>query len=130
MLRPPGTYSHPPFEILPGIGIGPFRLGMTESEIESLCRDFGLRNEGTVRSGLGIQFDAGKATRIEFEAVHPLSLAGEVLTDRSDANVRWLIARIAPEAPDWTEVEGLCISHYELSDDFVFAFMVYAPGYR
>jgi hypothetical protein len=44
--------SHPPFEILPGVGIGPFRLGMTEHEIETICREYGLRNEGILRSGL------------------------------------------------------------------------------
>lgn len=130
MTAPRAPLSHPPFEIRPGIGIGPFRLGMTQDEIAALCRQYGLDNEGAVRSGLRIEFHGGRATNIEFEAVHPLSLAGEVLTDRSDANVRRLMARIAPEASDWREAAGLFISHHEFSDDFVFAFMVYAPGYR
>ena len=130
MTTPPNPRSHPPFEIRPGSGIGPFRLGMTTDEVEAICRRYGLMNEGTIRSGLGIYFQDGRATQIEIEAVHSLCLAGEVLTDRSDANVRRLIAKIAPEATDWTELEGLLITHYELSDDYVFAFRVYATGHR
>jgi hypothetical protein len=130
MTTLPEAKSRPPFEVLPGIAIGPFRLGMTSDEVEEICREYGLKNEGVLRSGVGIEFHDGHATRIGVEWVVGLSLAGEPLTDNSDGNVRRLLAKIAPPGPDWTECEGLAIFHYELSDDFVFSFLVYAPGHR
>jgi hypothetical protein len=120
----------PPFAILPGIGIGPFRLGMSEGEGDDLCRAYGLRNTGAFNSGLSIEFENGRATQITFAADMGLSLAGEPLTDTSNCNVRRLLATMAPPGPDWTEMDGLVVFHWEFGDDFVFAFMVYAPGHR
>jgi hypothetical protein len=122
--------ARPPFAILPGIGIGPFHLGMTEGEVDDLCREYGLRNEGTFNSGLYIEFQNERATQIELAADMGLSLAGEPLRDTSNRNVRRLLATMARPGPDWTEMDGLVVSHWELGDDFVFAFRVYAPGHR
>ncbi len=122
-----------PFAILPGIGIGPFRLGMTEEEVNDLCREYGLRNEGAYNSGLYIGFENGRATQIEFTADKGLSLAGKPLmqwSDRSNRNVRRLLATMAPPGPDWTELDGLVVHHWERSDESVFSFFVYAPGHR
>jgi hypothetical protein len=125
--------ARPPFEILPGIGIGPFRLGMTEGEVDDLCREYGLRNEGAHISGLSIEFENGRATQIQFAAYMGLSLAGEPLmhwSDRSNRNVRRLLATMAPPGPNWMEMDGLVVSHWDSWDESVFAFMVYAPGHR
>jgi hypothetical protein len=122
-----------PFAILPGIGIGPFRLGMTEGEVEDLCREYGLRNEGTYNSGLYIEFETGRATQIQFAAHMGLSLAGEPLMqtcDRSNRNVRRLLFIMVPPGPDWTEMDGLVVHHWERRDEPVFSFLVYAPGHR
>ena len=122
-----------PFAILPGIGIGPFRLGMTEGEVDDLCREYGLRNEGVANSGLGIGFENGRAMQIMFAAHMGLSLAGEPLmhwSDRCNRNVRRLLTTIAPPGPDWTEMDGLFVGHWERMDESVFMFMVYAPGHR
>ncbi len=129
MTAPP-TPAHQPFEILPGVGIGPFRLGMTPDELENVCREYGLRNEGAFRSGLHVEFQDGRATRIEVATDIGLSLAGEPLTDSSDANVQRLLATLLPLAADWREADGLVVLHWELSDTFAFSFMVYAPGHR
>jgi hypothetical protein len=120
----------PPYAILPGIGIGPLRLGMTEAAVDQICRDHGLRNEGAFRSGLHVAFHDGRATRIEFAADMGLSLAGETLIDTSNRNVRRLLESLAQPGPDWTEMDGLVVLHWELGDEFVFSFMVYAPGHR
>jgi hypothetical protein len=125
--------ARPPFAILPGIGIGPFRLGMTEGEVDDLCREYGLRNERVYDSGLYIEFENGRATRIEFAAHMGLSLAGEPLmqmSDWSNRNVRRLLITMAPPGPDWTEMDGLVVHHWERRDDPVFSFLVYAPGHR
>lgn len=125
--------ARPPFPILPGIGIGPFRLGMTEGEVDDLCREYRLRNEGAYHSGLFIGFENGRATQIEFAAHMGLSLAGEPLMqwdDRCNRNVRRLLATLAPPGPDWTEMDGLVVFHWERRDEPVFSFMVYAPGHR
>lgn len=122
-----------PFEILPGIGIGPFRLGMTEGEVDDLCREHGLRNEGSWNSGLFIKFENERATQIEFRADMGLSLAGEPLMhwdDRRNPNVRRLLAAMAPPCPDWKEMDGLVVFHWECCDVSVFSFRVYAPGHR
>ena len=122
-----------PFAILPGIGIGPFRLGMTEGEVDDLCREYGLRNEGAYNSGLHIEFENGRATRIEFTAIMGLSLAGKPLMQTSDwdnRNVRRLLATMAPPGPNWMEMDGLVACHWDSWDEPVFAFRVYAPGHR
>ncbi len=126
-------HARPPFEILPGIGIGPFRLGMTEGEVDDLCREYGLRNEGAYKYGLFIEFENGRATQIMFAAHMGLSLAGEPLmhwSDRCNRNVRRLLATMAPPGPDWKEMDGLKVFHWERTDESVFSFMVYAPGHR
>lgn len=123
----------PPFEILPGVGIGPFRLGMTERELEDLCCEYGLRNEGAFTSGLSIVCENGLAVQITFAAHMGLSLAGEPLmhwSDLDNQNVRRLLGTLAPPGPDWTEMDGLVVHHWERRDEPVFAFLVYAPGYR
>lgn len=125
--------ARPPFAILPGIGIGPFRLGMTEGEVDDLCREYGLRNKGAYNSGLYIGFENGRATRIEFAADMGLSLAGEPLMhwdDRCNPNVRRLLATMAPPGPNWKELDGLFVHHWERDDESVFSFRVYAPGHR
>jgi hypothetical protein len=122
-----------PFAILPGIGIGPFRLGMTEGEVDDLCREYGLRNEGAPKSGLGIEFENGRATQIQFAAYMGLSLAGEPLMhwdDWCNRNVRRLLATMAPPGPDWRRMDGLIASHWDRWDEPVFAFRVYAPEHR
>jgi len=115
---------------LPGVGIGPFLLGMSPESIEAACLETGLKNEGAFRSGLHVEFREGRAVRIEVAADLPLELAGERLTDRSDANVQQLLDRILPPAADWRERDGLTVLHWELSDTFVFSFIVYSPGRR
>jgi hypothetical protein len=122
--------SHPPFEIVPGVGIGPFLLAMTEEEIGELCRQHGLRNEGVLRGGLSVQFKEGRAVRIDVGCDVGLSLAGEPLIDDSDDNVRRLLATLAPPGQYWTEMDGLVATHWEFGDREVFSFMVYAPGHR
>ncbi len=122
-----------PFAILPGIGIGPFRLAMREGEVDNLCREYGLRNEGAYNSGLSIGFENGRTTRIEFAADMGLSLAGEPLMhwdDRDNCNVRRLLNTMAPPGLDWTEMDGLVVTHWERGDEPVFSFLVYAPGHR
>jgi hypothetical protein len=32
--------------------------------------------------------------------------------------------------PEWTDLPGLAVFHWEATDDDVFSFMVYAPGHR
>lgn len=120
----------PPFAILPGIGIGPFRLGMTKREVNALCRKYGLPSDAPFHFGLNFTFENGRAIRIEFPAYLGLSLAGEPLIDLSNDNVRRLLASMAPPGPDWTEMDGLVVCHWDSKSEPVFSFMVYAPGHR
>jgi hypothetical protein len=125
--------SRAAFEIEAGAGIGPFRLGMAPDAVDALCREHGLRNEGVSHSGLHIEFHDQRAVRIEIAAALPeihLSIGGELLTDTSDALVQRLLAAVPSPGSSWREREGLAVFHWELSDDFVFSFMVYSPGYR
>src|SRR6185503_15474248 len=85
------SHTHPPFAIVPGVGIGPFRLGMTEADADAMCHDYGLRNASAFESGCRIAFADGRATQIEFTSNMGLSLAGEALTDTSNGNVRRLL---------------------------------------
>jgi hypothetical protein len=103
---------------------------MTEEEIDGLCRQYGLRNEGVFRGGLSVQFEEGRAVRIDVAWDVGVSLAGEPLTDNSDHNVRRLLATLAPPGEDWTEMDGLTVLHWESGDRNVFSFLVYAPGHR
>jgi hypothetical protein len=120
----------PPYAIVPGAGIGPFRLGMTAEAIADVCRRTGLKNQGLMQSGLSIQFHDGRAVRIQMAADLPVSLGGERLDDTGDDTVCRLLDSISPPAADWTEREGLVAYHWEFSDRFVCAFLVYAPGWR
>ena len=119
-----------PFPVIPGVGIGPFLLGMTPERIAEVCSQTGLKNEGAFRSGLHVEFSEGCAVRIEVAADLSLSLAEEPLTDPSNGNVQRLLDKILPPAPDWTERDGLVVLHWELSDTFVFSFLVYSQGFR
>lgn len=130
MTSLPDPVLKSPFPVVPGVGIGPFQLGMTPERIAEVCSQTGLKNEGAFRSGLHVEFSAGCAVRIEVAADIPLSLAGEPLTDPSNGNVQRLLDRILPPAPDWTERDGLVVLHWELSDTFVFSFLVYSQGFR
>ncbi len=106
---------------------------MTEGEVDNLCRKYRLRNEGAQFSGLGIEFENGRATQIQFAAYMGLSLAGEPLMhwdDRCNRNVRRLLATMAPPGPNWKELDALVVHHWERDDESVFAFRVYAPGHR
>ena len=120
----------PLFAVVPGIGIGPFRLGMTAEEIASLCDQFLLRNESAIDTGLYVEFHEGRAVQIQMAVGVGLSLAGEPVTDHSNENVRRLLSKIAPPKPHWTEMDGLVVLHWEYDSDPVFAFEVYAPGHR
>ncbi|MFO0987300.1 MAG: hypothetical protein U1F37_08010 [Alphaproteobacteria bacterium] len=126
----PASLKHPPFEIVPGRAIGPFRLGMTVAEVEALCREYGLENLGVMVGGFGVDFRDGRAVEIAFEATHPLSLGGAEIASAQDEHVRRLVERVAPGAEDWTNIAGLRVLHYELADGFVFAFLVFGPATR
>jgi hypothetical protein len=126
----PNDTGRPPFEIRPGEGIGPFRLGLTEQEIATICARQGLQNGGVFRSGLSIEFEHGRAVRIDVGWDVGVSIGGVPLTDPSDDNVRRLLAGVAAVGEDWTELDGLAVSHWEFGDRNVFSFLVYAPGHR
>jgi hypothetical protein len=59
-----------------------------------------------------------------------LSLADEPVDEGYNEHVKRLLAKVVPPGPDWTEMEGLAVSHWNSRSEPVFAFMVYAPGYR
>ena len=118
------------YEVVAGVGIGAFRLGMTEPQVAAICREHGLRNDGVIHGDLGVEFEDDHAVRITASCNLALSIGGEPLTDSSDANVRRLLALLAPPGKDWTEMAGLAVFHWEFSDTSPFAFMVYAPGHR
>jgi hypothetical protein len=103
---------------------------MTEEEIDGLCRQYDLRNEGVFRGGLSVEFEEERAVRIGVAWDVGVSLAGEPITDNSDDNVRRLLATLAPPGEDWTEMDGLAVFHWESGDRNVFSFLVYAPGHR
>ena len=131
-MTPGPRFPHAPFEITPGVGIGPFRIGMTSAEIETICRQYGWKTGGGVlKDGLLVEFRDGRAIRITLSAeMVSLSIAGEELMDLSDEHVRYRLSSIVRHGDDWTEADGLTVFHWEASDHTVFAFMVYAPGHR
>ena len=129
-MNNPSKRARRNYEIVPGVGIGPFRLGMTEAEIAAICREHGLQNDGVIHGDLGVEFEDDHAVRITASCNLALSIGREQLTDSSDENVQRLLALLAPPGKDWTEMAGLMVFHWEFSDTFVFAFMVYAPGHR
>jgi hypothetical protein len=103
---------------------------MTPEDIERVCRQTGLRNDGLMQAGLHVAFHDGRAVSIEIGADFPLSFGGEPLTSRWDDNVARLMNAICPPAADWTEREGLVAFHWESSDRIISVFRVYAPGWR
>jgi hypothetical protein len=103
---------------------------MTPPEVEAACLEYGLRNEGAFKSGLCVEFQDDHAVRIEVTTEMGLSLAGEPLLDPSNANVERWLAKLSPNRRSWWESEGVVVLHWELSDEFVFSFMVYSAGHR
>lgn len=127
--------NRPLLEIVPGQGLGPFRLGMTLAQMSAACWQLGLPNDGAPNgSGLAVELDAEqRVVAIEIRAHEGparLSIFGEPIDDIRDEPVRALLARHTALPSDWTSLVelGLCVLHWERSDGFVFSFRVHPPG--
>jgi len=125
---------HPVFEIVPGKSIGPFHLGMTRAQIETISHQIGVPSDvGAMHHGMYVSFDRhDRAVKIEVPAdfgLFRLAMAGEELKSFYNDYVRSLLARIVSLPSDWTNPVGITVYHWEARDPDVFSFMVYLPGW-
>lgn len=130
-------------EITPGKSVGPFRLGMTEEDIEvarlSLSPDAPtLESLGVIASFPEEDLADGsrRCNRLEIRVVgndHTLLLRGQPVNDISNADAACLLASISPHvrrsyACLSLEEAGIEAIRWEHSDEGIYCFFVIPPA--
>jgi hypothetical protein len=130
-------------EITPGKSIGPFRLGMTDQDIEVARRSLSpdaptLEDLGVIASFPKENSPDGKkrCNRLEIRVVgndHTLLLLGQPVNDISNADAARLLALISPHvrrsyACFSLEEAGIEAIRWEHSDEGIYCFFVIPPA--
>jgi hypothetical protein len=129
-------------EIVPGKAIGPFRLGMTQQEIDEALRSLSLDAPTLEDLGAIASFpkeetpdDQKRCNRLEIRVVnndHTLRLLGQPVNDISNSDADCLLSSISPDvrrsyACLSLEEAGIEAIRWEHSDDWIYCFFVIPP---
>jgi len=129
-------------EIIPGKSIGPFRLGMTQQEIEEALRSMSpdastLEDLGIIASFPKEETSDGtkRCNRLEIRVVnndHTLLLLGQPVNDINNADAACLLSSISPDvrrsyACLSLEEAGIEAIRWEHSDEWIYCFFIIPP---